>query len=102
MVTDAWLAASGLSGAFVDAAPDHLLGDPAAERREGFNLLRAHERAQAGRVLDGATVLISPGALTRVQIYPYLNTETPLPAHERAQAGRVLGSAPVLTSPGAP
>lgn len=62
MVTDGWLAASGLSGAFVDAAPDHLLVDPAAERREGFNLLRAHERAQAGRVLDGAAVLISPGA----------------------------------------
>ena len=62
VVTDGWLAASGLSGAFVEAAPDHLLVDPAAERREGFTLLSAHERAQAGRALDGATVLISPGA----------------------------------------
>ncbi|KAK9843511.1 hypothetical protein WJX81_006816 [Elliptochloris bilobata] len=61
VVTDAWLTASSLSGAFVEAAPDHLLVDHAAERREGFTLLGAHERAQSGRLLEGATVLISPG-----------------------------------------
>ena len=63
MVTDGWLHASALSGAFVEAAPDHLLVDRAAERREGFDLARAHTRALAGRLLCGSTVLISPGAL---------------------------------------
>jgi len=46
----------------VEAVPDHLLADRAAERREGFDLARATERAQAGRLLAGQAVLLSPGA----------------------------------------
>jgi len=46
----------------VEAVPDHLLADRAAERREGFDLARATERAQAGRLLAGHAVLLSPGA----------------------------------------
>lgn len=65
VVTDGWLAASALSGSFVEAAPDHLLVDRAAERRDGFDLARTHERAQAGRLLAGSTVLLSPGAQAR-------------------------------------
>ena len=72
----------------MDAAPDHLLADPAAERREGFNLLRAHERAQGGRVLNGAAVLISPGAPQALNPGPLLR------AHKRAQPSCDLDVAP--------
>jgi hypothetical protein len=54
-------------GTFVDAR-EHLLSDPAAERKFGFSLAAAHERAQQSLLLAGMRAFLTPGAAARAAI----------------------------------
>lgn len=62
IVADTWLDACALSNTFVDPI-DHLLSDPAAEHKLGFNMRTSYERAQHQLLLTGCTVFFTPGKL---------------------------------------
>ena len=61
-MTDLWITASKASSAF---APAHefLLQDSAAERKYGFTLATAFDRAQHRPLLSGMIVYLTPGKL---------------------------------------
>lgn len=60
IVGGSWLEASSQAGSFVDPR-NHLLVDDTAEKRHGFNLATAYERAQHRLLLTDKHVLLSPG-----------------------------------------
>ena len=59
-MSDSWVEACAKSGAFVEPR-EHLLQDPAAEKKFGFSLAGAHDAAQQGLLLSGVSVLLTPG-----------------------------------------
>jgi hypothetical protein len=64
-VTESWISASGKSGAFVPVL-DHLLIDPAAEKKFGFSLATAYQAAQRRPFLSGTNVFLAPGPFSAI------------------------------------
>lgn len=59
-MSEKWVDACASAGAFVGAR-QHLLKDPAAEKKFGFSLAAAWEAAQQQLLLSGTRVFLTPG-----------------------------------------
>ena len=70
-MTDLWITASKASSAFVPAH-EFLLQDGAAERKYGFTLATAYDRAQQRPLLSGMNVYFTPGNCYCQQLFSLL------------------------------